>query len=106
MELGPLSEQVRVMYSLSSTEHFLSSHEHVIRITPLLISIESMYKIISIIFTSNLPHRVFLPLLKAALLGSVYTMRTMPFTSPFVISQNCGLQVYSNKTRIHEPRIP
>lgn len=39
VELGPLSKQVRVMYSLSSTEHFFSSHKHVIRIAPLLITI-------------------------------------------------------------------
>lgn len=38
MVLSSLSQQGGVVYSLSSAEHFLSSHEHVIRIAPLLIS--------------------------------------------------------------------
>ena len=38
MVFSPLSQQGGVMHSLGSTEHLLSSHEHVIRIAPLLIS--------------------------------------------------------------------
>ena len=36
MKLGPLSEKGRVVNSLRAWQHFLSSHEHVIRITQFL----------------------------------------------------------------------